>query len=155
MTIRSYHCSSFCKLSRKLLCVMVCVHLFKLWPAELAPQFDADNVMSGLNSLTGQQLASNVGGRHENVGCGRVSQELGHSLKEHGPFDLVIIMAWDQLPWCIRTSEDNHARRPGVARYPVTGLEFGLCSFHCTRRVAPNGMFRDATCTRHDGSIST
>jgi len=61
--------------------------------AKLAPQFDADNVMSGLSSMTAQQLTSIVGGRHVYVGCGRVSQEVGHSLKEYGPFDLVIIMA--------------------------------------------------------------
>ena len=60
----------------------------------------------------------------------------------------------DQLPWCIRTSGDNHARRPDVVLYLFTGLEFGPCFFRCPLRVAPNGTFRDATCTRHDGRIS-
>ena len=61
--------------------------------AELAPEFDADIVMCGLCSLTAQLLASNVDGRQVYVECGRVRQERGHSLKERGPFDLVIIMA--------------------------------------------------------------
>ena len=60
--------------------------------AELAPQFDADNVISDLRSMTTQQLTSIVVGRHVYVGCGRVSQELGHSLKEYGPLDLVILV---------------------------------------------------------------
>ena len=46
-----------------------------------------------LSSPTAQLLASNVDGRHVYVEYGRVRQERGQSLKEHGPFDPVIIMA--------------------------------------------------------------
>ena len=42
---------------------------------------------------------------------GRVFQGLGHSLKEYGPFDHVIIMTGTN------DLGDNHAGRPGVARY--------------------------------------
>ena len=122
--------------------------------AELAPEFDADNVMCGLSSLTAQLLASNVDGRHVYAEYGRVRQERGHSLKEHGPFDPVIMMA--------ATNYLGVSAHPATITHDVlalhvtchrTGVRTVFHSLH--PKSGPNGMFRGATCTRHDGSIST
>ena len=95
--------------------------------AELPLGFDADIVMCGLCSLTAQQLTSIVGERHVYVGCGRVRQELGHSLKEYGPLDLVIIM-----------TRINYL---GVTAHPMTTTHDVLTLFVTCHRAGVRTVF--------------
>ena len=100
-------------------------------------------------------LTSNVGARHVYVGCGRLRQEFGKSLKEYGPFGLVIIMTGIDYLGVSAHPVTTTARRLDVVLYLSPGLEFGPCFFPAApEQWVASGAFRDAICTRHDGRIS-